>query len=106
VFLIVGEYRDLLNRLFRREEGGRVRIGTALSREPLTDLGRLAEWTEFADYIMEGGVSYFLRAREVADGLTRGCSGPACGGPLNLFVSRRRDPDGRVQPALGLVPRL
>ncbi len=69
MFLVRGEYRDLLQRLFRHEEGGRVSLGTALSREPLADLDHLAEWTEFGDYIMEGGVSYSLRAREAPDGL-------------------------------------
>jgi hypothetical protein len=68
VFLVRGEYRDLMRRLFRHE-GGRVRLGTALSLEPVTDLDRLAEWTEFGDCILEGVVNYSLRVREVPDGL-------------------------------------
>lgn len=69
MFLVRGKYRELLRRLFRHELGGRVSLGTALSREPLTDVDHLAEWTEFDDYIMEGGVSFSLRTSETPDGL-------------------------------------
>lgn len=69
MFLVRGEYREVLRRLFQYEEGGRRSLGTALSSEPLADPDQLAEWTEFGDYIMEGGVSYSLRAREAPGGL-------------------------------------
>ena len=36
----------------------------------MADLDQLAEWTEFGDYIMEGGVSFSLRTLEAPDGLT------------------------------------
>jgi hypothetical protein len=69
VFVVRGQYWDVLHRLFRHEKDGRVWLGTAHNREPLADFGRLAEWTEFSDYIMEGGVIYAIRVREVTDGL-------------------------------------
>jgi hypothetical protein len=69
VFLVHGEYSDILERLFRHDPDGRVLLGTAQSREPFANLGALAEWTEFSDYIMEGGVRYALRVSRVPDGL-------------------------------------
>lgn len=70
VFLLIrGEYRDLLHQLFRREADGCVFFGGAHSRELLADLERLAEWTEFIDYLMEGSVRYSLRASDVPEGL-------------------------------------
>lgn len=60
-FNMTDDYDDVLSRLFKTEDDGKVMIGTARSREPMPDVRDLQEWTLFTDYIMEGFVTYYLR---------------------------------------------
>ncbi len=69
MFVVTGDYHELLPRLFSAAPDGRVSFGWATSTEPIPDLARLAEWTAFRDYIMEGFVFYSIRARAVPSGL-------------------------------------
>jgi hypothetical protein len=67
-FNMTDDYDDVLSRLFKIGDDGRVLIGTARSRESLGNLSGLEDWTLFSDYIMEGFVTYFLRLVRTADG--------------------------------------
>ena len=69
MYVVRGEYGDLLPRLFVPTDGGRISFGTATSAEPVPEAASLAEWRVFRDYIMEGFVFYSLRARAVPTGL-------------------------------------
>jgi hypothetical protein len=70
VFAVSGEYHNLLAILFPPAPEGRVSFGWATSTEPIPDLVRLADWTPFRDYIMEGFVFYSVRARAMPSGLS------------------------------------
>ena len=69
MFAVSGDYLDLLPRLFPKASDGHISFGWAKSTEPVPDLARLADWTAFRDYIMEGFVFYFVRVRALPSGL-------------------------------------
>lgn len=69
MYLVHGEYGDLLARLFAPTDDGRITFGWATSAGQVPEAASLAEWTLFRDYIMEGFVFYSIRARAVPTGL-------------------------------------
>lgn len=67
-FVLNDQPNDVLSRLFKIGEDGRVSIGTAKSSEIVGKLDVLDEFTLFTDYLMEGFVSYYLRFSRTDDG--------------------------------------
>jgi hypothetical protein len=69
VFVVHGEYDDLVKRLFQLNADATVTFGPAKSKDRLFDLARLTDWTPFRDYIMDAFVGYSVRIRNLQPGL-------------------------------------
>jgi hypothetical protein len=69
MFIVSGNFSDVLHRLFRLDEASHVRFGPARSSDPVASLDVLSSWLMFDDYVMEGGVRYALRTRPHPRGL-------------------------------------
>ena len=67
--LVVGQYEELLRKIFRCDANGHIEFGMAHSIGPANGIEALVNRIEFRDYIMEGFVKYFLRVVPVANGL-------------------------------------
>lgn len=69
MFEISGKYTDLLALLFEVAQDGHLQFGTARSVTPTSGFASISDWVEFHDYILEGFVTYALRAIQTAAGL-------------------------------------
>ena len=68
-FSIEGDCRTVLARLFVADDSGHLRFGwSARSLSPATPDDLLAGSVRFANYIMEGFVTYGIRAEDLAPG--------------------------------------
>jgi hypothetical protein len=64
----------VFDRVFKRDEDGRLTLGWGRPTEKAIDLEALSsEWVPFRDYLMEGGVAFEIILGENLDGFTRFC---------------------------------